>query len=147
MDCPLLHTGIGCPTIIFGVVAEIMLQRRPYVHLIGTSHISFDHACSKIGILTQVFEISAIERTAVDVHSGPQNEVPSGHSELLGHCFPILPGNGWFPSGGQKEGTWKSRGFHRVIEVHAQSATCITEFQLGNTQAWHPCRAKTFTTH
>src|SRR5579864_4014128 len=113
-----------------GVVSEEMFDRCADPLALHSADIADCHPGSQKRVFSEVFEVSAIEGCAIDVHAGAKHEVLSLRSCVTSNPGADLSGQGLVPRGRKSDAS----GHHGCGAVVANTKRTVCGMQLRQSQ-------------
>ena len=131
------------------IVKRKMLNTCCNAVRLHTPNIRYHHPRRQERVLAHVFEVPAVERHAVDIHSGAQQHILLPIASLLTHRFPVkgrhlgIPGRRQTRQGREsRTGIVRPPGLFPLVPQHFGSDTmrAVGAPHLGNAEARNPGR-------
>ena len=139
----LAHNDVDRRAPLLLVVQGKVLDAGSHTVLLKRPDVGNGHCAGQAGVLAHVLEVAAVERRAVDVDSGTQQDILAAVAGLLADGTAVEGGHPGIPRGG--EGRQRREGRNRVVgpagvapavplNLGAHAVGAVAHPQFGDTQ-------------
>ena len=90
MQGAVAHNDVHLMTVFLIVVQRIVLHTGRRTRALQSLDIWHHHTACQIRVFAHIFEVAAVERGSVDVHSRPQHHVFAAIDGFLSECHAIV---------------------------------------------------------
>ena len=149
MQCPVVDHDVVIQSVLLLVVQREMLDAGGHAVLLHLPDIGNHHPRGEEGVLTHILEIAAVQRRAIDVHAGTQQDVLLTVARLLADGFAVEGRHLGIPRRGEtrqrregRAGVIRPPGLLPLVPQHlgADAVGTVGAPHLGNPEARNPRR-------
>ena len=140
------HLDIDMAAELLLVVEDIMLDAGGYTISLNAIDVGHHHLRSETGVFAHIFEVAAIERRAIDVHTRTEQDILAAIARLLSYIEAVGEGEVTIPGGGKAserriggDGVVVPSRIAPIVPIdfgtHTMGSVAVAH--LGDAKTWH----------